>query len=256
MNETFDAPMNMAIDEALLLKAIDWRSRTPAVRFYDWLRRAVSIGYFQKIAVVRDILKPVQTSFEIVRRMTGGGVVFHGNDITFSIVAPEEAFAGGEGPGKVVESYRKVNEAIRSGISAIREAGSGGPTSLERQAASIRATKLCFAQPTKYDVMYEGRKIAGGAQRRIGGYVLYQGSILMRREPEEELSALLGPTAATMEEIAGRKLDRNEAVRQLRAGFEEAFGRCAPAAIDETVIDQARRLAIERYGCDEWLNAY
>src|SRR6184192_4575412 len=73
------AAMNMAIDEALLEAA-----KVPSIRFYSWQSPALSFGYFGKF---RDVVDYVSTR-DLVRRWTGGGMVFHGEDLTYSIVIP------------------------------------------------------------------------------------------------------------------------------------------------------------------------
>src|SRR5215467_3946004 len=73
------AAMNMAIDEALLESAT-----VPSVRFYGWQSPALSFGYFGRFSDVAIYAG----ERDLVRRWTGGGIVFHGNDLTYSIVIP------------------------------------------------------------------------------------------------------------------------------------------------------------------------
>ncbi|MFN2475807.1 MAG: octanoyltransferase, partial [Chthoniobacterales bacterium] len=73
------AAMNMAVDEALLEFA-----REPSLRFYGWRQASLSFGYFGSFKSVAGH----QPHREIVRRWTGGGTVFHGGDLTYSLILP------------------------------------------------------------------------------------------------------------------------------------------------------------------------
>jgi lipoate-protein ligase A len=148
-----DAATNMATDEALLRTAAQ-RGR-PLLRVYSWAQPAISIGYFQKFPA---------TDREVVRRPTGGGRVYHGEDTTFTVVAP---------PGHwlhrltTAEAYRRIHEAVaRAAGAMVLVAGE-----------AARGQYECFQKPVAGDVMADGRKLAGGAQRRNKLGMLHQGSI-------------------------------------------------------------------------------
>jgi lipoyl(octanoyl) transferase len=151
------AAVNMAMDEALL-------GVIPGavLRVYRWERPAVSFGYFER-------WEPIQAAHperEAMRRWTGGGVVLHGEDLTYSLLIP----AGGERLGPA-ECYRVIHEAL---CGALREIGvQAYPTSNSQSTTS----NACFENPVRYDVLVEGRKVAGAAQRRTRGGLIHQGSI-------------------------------------------------------------------------------
>src|SRR2546428_9145552 len=132
----------MAADEVLLRTAAQ-RGR-PLLRVYAWTKPAISIGYFQQFP---------QTDREVVRRPTGGGLVYHGEDTTFTIVAPPGHWLCRLG---TAEAYGKIHEAV---------ARVAGATMLAT-AEIPRGHYECFQQPVAGDVMLDGRKLAGGAQRR------------------------------------------------------------------------------------------
>ena len=151
----------MATDHALLESAA---SLGPVLRFYSWTEPAASFGYFQKFADVERItgLRPM------VRRPTGGGLVPHDADWTYSIAIP---------PGdpwyelKAVESYQRVHEWIRAAFHRLHVV-------TELAACCRRAGPgQCFEGYEKFDVLWNGRKIAGAAQRRTRHGLLIQGSI-------------------------------------------------------------------------------
>lgn len=156
------AAENMAVDELLLESAAN--RGQPVLRFYSWSEPAATFGYFQKYKDVERMtgLRP------LVRRPTGGGLVSHDADWTYSLVFP---------PGadwyrlKAVESYRAVHAWIKEAFARV---------GLASELAASRATEQigqCFVGAEQFDVIHKDRKIAGAAQRRTKGGLLIQGSI-------------------------------------------------------------------------------
>ena len=191
----------MALDEALL-ESISRLGR-PVLRFYGWTEPAATFGYFQKYADVERAthLRP------LIRRPTGGGIVPHDADWTYSLVFP---------PGhewhslKAEESYRRVHEWIQAAFAKLNvipelasapnshpsPKGYGGQAELPSFAQRLRragrtpilrpeATEgkpnsemgQCFAGHEKFDLLWHGKKIAGAAQRRNKLGLLIQGSV-------------------------------------------------------------------------------
>ena len=153
---------NMALDEALL-EAMP-RLAVPLLRFYGWTEPAASFGYFQKYTDVERLtsLRP------LVRRPTGGGVVPHEADWTYSLAFPttDDWYSL-----KATASYRRVHEWIRAAFVRV-----GITTELAR--ISSKATPgQCFKGHEQSDVLCEGRKVAGAAQRRTRDGLLIQGSV-------------------------------------------------------------------------------
>ncbi len=162
---------NMAIDESLLR-----RVKAPVLRMYGWDRPCVSIGYFQKASVV-----PEGTPF--VRRYTGGGLVEHGRDLTYTLVLPADhplTLAG------TLPSYQSIHAAVAS---ALRAAG------VDCRLATAQPQKdhaSCSLKPVPADVLGPaGNKLAGAAQRRTKQGCLHQGSILLPGGLPPQLSDVL-----------------------------------------------------------------
>ena len=156
------AAYNMALDEALLQSAPELGR--PVLRFYGWLEPAATFGYSQRYAEIAKLtkLRP------LVRRPTGGGLVPHDADWTYSLVFPAGHFWHRL---KAVESYRRAHEWIRDAFLTINVAATLAP---ERQK---EIPGQCFIGAEKDDVLWQGRKIAGAAQRRTRGGLLIQGSV-------------------------------------------------------------------------------
>jgi lipoate-protein ligase A len=157
-----DAAFNMALDEALL-EAVARLGR-PVLRFYGWTEPAATFGYFQKFSEVAAAtpLRP------LIRRPTGGGIVPHDADWTYSAIFP---------PGhewhslKAEESYRRIHDWLQLAFGELR---------IETELASDCKKTLpgqCFAGHEKFDLLWRGKKIAGAAQRRNKLGLLIQGSV-------------------------------------------------------------------------------
>ncbi|MEO6740712.1 MAG: hypothetical protein ABIP20_10695 [Chthoniobacteraceae bacterium] len=153
------APLNMALDEALLGDA-----RSPLLRIYRWERPAVSFGYFGRFAP----LAAAWREREIVRRMTGGGIVPHGQDLTYSLIVPEGHPFAARSPRDV---YRAVHEAIGALLA------SNGEAAALAVPPDRAGTGVCFESPAEFDLLARGKKIAGAALRRTKRGLLLQGSI-------------------------------------------------------------------------------
>lgn len=204
--ERCSAAMNMAIDEVLLLSA-----RDPVLRFYGWRRPSLSFGYFGCYAeVAAEVARR-----EVVRRWTGGGVVWHGTDLTYSVILPRGSVSEMPSPRA---TYEKIHSAMREALRGQLDA-----TLVKKDSPKI--SEACFANPVFADVMLDGRKIAGAAQRRSRAGLLHQGSIQYEGLP---------------------------------ADFPESFARrlCGDfvtAGLDVEVKARARELAEAKYGTAEWL---
>ena len=153
---------NMALDEALLESGP--QRGQPVLRFYGWTEPAASFGYFQRIADIEraTVLRP------LVRRPTGGGLVPHDADWTYSLVFP---------PGhpwyglKAVESYERVHQWMQAAFARLGVATELAPC------CRRDIPGQCFAGHEKSDLLWRGRKIAGAAQRRAKSGLLIQGSV-------------------------------------------------------------------------------
>jgi lipoate-protein ligase A len=157
-----DYAYNMALDHALLEGAPELNA--PVLRFYGWQQAAASFGYFQKIEEIErtTLLRP------LVRRPTGGGLVPHDRDWTYSVVIP---------PShrwyelRAAESYEQMHAWIQRAFASIGVATELAPCCRKD------APGQCFVGYEKSDVLWFGKKIAGAAQRRTKTGLLIQGSV-------------------------------------------------------------------------------
>jgi lipoyl(octanoyl) transferase len=213
------ASMNMAIDEALLETAT-----IPTIRFYSWHSPALSFGYFGRFSDVATYA----AERDLVRRWTGGGIVFHGDDLTYAIVIPA-------GDPLFHESslviYEKIHHALadalgRVGIRAVvAELVDAGGIMRSHRAAGGGSGDNCFTNPVRADVMMDSRKIAGAAQRRTRRGLLQQGSI----------------------QGFSRKAD-------LAQNFADALSaNYSEFKLNQEVLQRAQELADQKYATASWL---
>jgi lipoate-protein ligase A len=208
------AAMNMAIDEALLENA-----NLPVIRFYQWDHPALSFGYFGRYSDV------VRQERDLVRRWTGGGIVFHGEDLTYAIVIPASDSAFSESSMFV---YERVHRGLCDALVEIGEQAeliTERTSNAQRPTSNVQLPHACFANPVRADVMLNGGKIAGAAQRRTRHGLLHQGSI--------------------------QNID-------VGSGLAERFTRALASEIDNCKIDEAitqraAEIARQKYGTEAWL---
>jgi len=209
--------MNMAIDEALLERAV-----VPSIRFYRWRSPALSFGYFGKFSDVATYA----AERDLVRRWTGGGIVFHGDDLTYSIVIPMSDAVFDESS---IGIYEKIHRALADALNGVGEravvAGGVDPGGIALSKHAAASGYNCFANPVRADVMMNGRKIAGAAQRRTRRGLLQQGSI----------------QGITTNNDLAEKFAQSLSVN------------CSELEIIEEVFQRARELAQQKYGSDSWL---
>ncbi len=215
------ATINMAIDEALLEVAT-----IPSIRFYRWSSPALSFGYFERFADVA----PYAAKRDLVRRWTGGGIVFHGDDLTYSIIIPAR-------DGMFAESSAFIYAAIHSALcDALNIACQRAELAPAAEAAitdpdnSSRANRgcsrhLCFVNPVSADVMIDGRKIAGAAQRRTRAGLLHQGSI--------------------------QNVDLGNGLAERFAS--ELSADCVEQKLDDDILNRVHEIAARKYETADWL---
>lgn len=174
-----DGPGQMALDEALLESA-----SLPTLRFYHWAGSTVSFGCSQSLSAVRDF----HPRIPLVRRWTGGGMVEHNGDWTFSLIVPAREPLAALRP---TETYLRIHEALRDAL------GELGLVTRLVQADDCRTGAACFSAPALHDIHNaQGMKLCGGAQRRTRRGFLHQGSLQHVTVPENFEWEVAGTLAA------------------------------------------------------------
>ncbi|PWA13347.1 octanoyltransferase [Pueribacillus theae] len=256
---------NMACDEALL----NWQSEgkiPPVIRFYSWDPATLSIGYFQraKKEINLDAVKGYGLGF--VRRPTGGRAVLHEYELTYSVIVSEEH---PKMPKSVTEAYRVISEGVLQGF---RELGLDAYFSVprsEEEKMDLKKPKssVCFDAPSWYELVVEGRKVAGSAQTRQKGVILQHGAILLDLDEDkmfdlfnfrdlaerEKMQANFKNKAVTINQLLGRKISLEQAVAAFKTGFEKGLNvELQEFVLDEPQKNEIQEIARNRYQSDDW----
>lgn len=260
-----DPAYNMALDEALL----DWHSDgliPPVIRFYQWEPASLSIGYFQKAEKDVDIEAIKRLGLGFVRRPTGGRAVLHEDELTYSVIVSEDY---PDMPKTVTEAYRVISEGILEGFRnlGLRAEFSVPISTEQRDALNQPKSAVCFDAPSWYELIVEGKKVAGSAQTRQKGVILQHGAILVdldedkyiecfhfsSQEAREKAKNRLGQKAVSINKILTSPTTVEACIPAFKNGFQQAL------SIDlyEYQLSSEQQLYVEnlaatRYRSDAW----
>ncbi|MBM3193616.1 MAG: hypothetical protein FJZ59_05235 [Chlamydiae bacterium] len=162
------AKENMDRDEKFLqeLKPDDF----PILHFYDFEKPSATFGVFMK----PELFLTKTHGLDLAKRPTGGGMLFHLWDLTFSVLIPKNHYGYSD---DVMKNYKFINELVLQAVEPFVTLSVPDLLVIEAPPKDEACRHFCFAKPTKYDVMIGGKKIAGSAQRRKKNGFLHQGSI-------------------------------------------------------------------------------
>ena len=244
---------NMAVDDYMFRSLGDEPST--CVRFYRWEKPTVSIGYSQKIKEVVDLDFCRQNGIDIVRRITGGKLVLHHREVTYSICSSDtEIFSR-----KLMVSYRLISDALKRGL---REMGVESNLAKETPSFYSRGKMPCFSHPARDEIEREGKKIIGSAQKRSGNKFIQHGSIPLEKDETLLRSASLlddperSIRMTSLSEALGRSVDFDWAVAQLVSGISSYFAvRLDPKSFSDTEKNAIRQIQAERFDNPEWTHA-
>ncbi|MDH7517388.1 MAG: biotin/lipoate A/B protein ligase family protein [Candidatus Thermoplasmatota archaeon] len=233
---------NMAIDEAVLINCSRGKV-PPTVRFYGWSPPAISIGYFQSLEDEVDLDFCEKIGVDYVRRITGGGAVFHDKELTYSIVVPESHLSV---PKNIMESYGRICGAIIRGLRFLGVESSYAPIN---------------------DIVVDGRKISGNAQTRKMRTVLQHGTVLMGVDVEKMFSLLMVPNekirdklisdvkqrVTSLEDVLGKNVVFDDVATAMKKGFEEEFDvELVEGNLTDSETALAEKIEKERFSSREW----
>ncbi len=218
---------NMAVDEFLL-----YNCKEPILRIYGWSRPCISIGYFQNIDEV-DFKKCNDMNVDVVRRITGGGAVFHDIELTYSFVTKNF-------PQSIMESYKEISEVI---IQALKNLG------LDAKFSPLN------------DVTVDGKKVCGNAQTRKNSTLLQHGTVLLEVDVEKMFSLLNVP----IEKISDKKISD---VKNRVAGISKTFDQVSdalkssvrdvfecelvPFKLNQEDLESCQKLMDEKFSSKNW----
>ncbi|MDR0554612.1 MAG: lipoate--protein ligase family protein [Treponema sp.] len=233
---------NLGLDDALLEGVIRGAS-PPVLRFYGWNPPAVSVGYFQGLEEEVDLAACAERGVDVIRRVTGGGAVFHNRELTYSMVMPATHPLAGE---SILDSYRILCRGILRGFALL---------GLDAEFAPIN------------DIICGGKKISGNAQTRRQGALLQHGTILLQNDVEFMFSLLKTPQEklkgrhiqdvkerVTSLQDQGLTVDFDKAAQVFAQGFQEALDLewIETSFLRAEEEDRAREAALA-FSRSEWL---
>jgi len=208
---------NMAVDQ-LLLESLDG---LPFLRFYSWSEPSVSFGYFETLAEAKLSFPETDGALQYIRRWTGGGIVDHRIDLTYTLAIPREHPLS---KLRGAESYRIIHEAVAGALNAV-----GVKCDLTSH-DSGNAISACFENPVAYDIVTpKGEKLAGAGQKRTRYGLLHQGSVVG---------------------ISERELGREQWQQTFTSLVTEKAQLWQP---EPTWLQKAQNIAQERYATQKWL---
>ncbi|RLC52045.1 MAG: octanoyltransferase [Candidatus Cloacimonadota bacterium] len=254
---------NMALDEAIMQGIITGKSE-PTIRFYDWDPPTLSFGYHQSFENEIDTSEADKFGFGYIRRPTGGRLVLHKEEITYSVISPlRERLSG-----NITETYSEISFALAKGLQIL-----GIDVEFERGNLASHhqreAANPCFSSTSRFELSYRKKKIVGSAQTRKDGVLLQHGSILLNFNQSEvafvlpkltlpqkkKLADYLSRKTVAINEILPEKVSYNEAIDAFIKGFIETW-ESDEFYLSEDFSDiereNAENLILTKYGTIEW----
>ncbi len=242
---------NMALDEAILQAVINKKSSS-TLRFFRWEPSTASIGSNQSLSKEVDMNFCKEQGFNVVRRITGGGAVFHDSrdEITYSIVCPTKHLEKLNAI-KVIEQFEIITQGIIAGLNIY---------GLNPEKGIVHCPALFL----------DGKKFSGNAQIRKMGYILQHGTILLDLDPELMYSVLKAPKSVGKSRMVSSVRTKCIGIRpqlpnynekrlldSLKRGFEKTLGiNLKEGNFSDFELSLAENLIQERYSKIEWLKKY
>jgi lipoyl(octanoyl) transferase len=250
---------NMALDQAIL-EHIGRGESLPTLRLYAWDPACLSLGHAQPFDDV-DTARLRERGWEVVRRLTGGRAILHTDEITYSVIAPND---DPRLAGTVLESYNRLAQSLLLAVRILDvpveikegKAGNGGAPN-----------PVCFEVPSTYEITVDGRKLIGSAQARKKEGVLQHGSLPLTGDLSRICQVLVFESEPAREEAARRLLAKASTVESaLRhevswetaaQAFIQAFGSqlglmLERGELSESEAERTEELIQDKYAHPSW----
>jgi lipoate-protein ligase A len=243
---------NMAVDE-YLVESYE-KTRRPVLRLYSWRPAGISIGKNQDAQSDINLEKCSAASVAVVRRLTGGGAIYHKNELTYSITCSEKDIS--DGVLTVKETFEKLNAFIIRMYSKFGLKAAYSKDVFTSGVSHGRRAPLCYAANEEYDIIINSKKIGGNAQMRKKDIIFQHGSIPLGNNKEapgfcrgEDVPS----NYTSLNELAGREIGEDEAAANLMAAFMEEFG--VDLRRESLEMDEKREvvgLLTAKYATNNW----
>ena len=254
---------NMAIDEAIL-ELMDSGKISPTLRLYAWNPPCLSLGQAQPVSEV-DFPSLILNGWDVVRRPTGGRAILHTDEITYSVIGPEN---DPRLSGNILESYHRIAGALLKALEILNlEAIIKKSTTIPDKQPS----PVCFEVPSTYEITVGGKKILGSAQARRRNCVLQHGSLPLRGDLTRITQALvfndetarqiaaerLLKHATTVEMVTGMQVTWEKAAMSFIRGFTDKLNiKLTPGTLTSEELALAKKLCEEKHKNDNWIRHF
>ena len=248
-----DGPGNMALDEALL-NCFQKDPTRPVLRLYGWSPATLSVGRYQDAAAALKLDLCKAEGVPLVRRMTGGGIIYHAAEVTYSVICAPEHLGDRTG---VKDGFRKLCGFL---LRTYERLGLDARFAVDVNPAGERLgerTPFCFAGKEEFDVVVNDRKIGGNAQRRLSGAILQHGSIPLENRVQQGLRYLKEPAPGAARSVSlaelGHTPDPEDLKRLLVESFQERLdAELVPEPLKDEEAVAASKLEEHKYRCPKW----
>jgi lipoate-protein ligase A len=250
---------NMALDESIL-EHIGRGESMPTLRLYAWKPACLSLGHAQPFADV-DVARIQEHGWEVVRRATGGRAILHTDEITYSVIAPNDE---PRLTGTVLESYNRLARAL---LLAVKQLGLPVEMKEGKVQNGPNLNPVCFEVPSTYEITVDGKKLIGSAQARKKEGVLQHGSLPLtgdltricqalvfeNESARAEASKRLLARAATVESALGREVSWETAAQSFIQAFESQLSlSLKKGELSESESKRTEELVKEKYNHPSW----
>ena len=227
-NPPLDGQANMRIDRLLLELCENSRQPLSWLRLYRWAWPTISLGCHQES---RGGAQPGAWhlhSLPLVKRPTGGRAVFHGHDLTYAVASNDPELLSGR---NISTSYQLIANALKAGLArlGIPVLLTSRPTRRSTTRGANRDLRACFSSSSRHELVWQGRKLVGSAQRRLRRSFLQQGTIPLTID-YDRMSEVLGVnpkqlagSMVSCSEAGGRSVSYRQLADALKEGFKDTF---------------------------------
>jgi lipoate-protein ligase A len=257
------AARNMAIDEAIFNQVMQGKS-LPTIRFYNWQPPTLSFGYNQKIAAEIDLERLEKYNFDYVRRPTGGRLVLHYDEVTYSVIAPTEQHLS----GSILQTYSQISQVLLAGLKNM-----GVEADFEKKGLSAQHQREpanpCFTSSSRFELNFNRKKIVGSAQVRKNNTLLQHGSILLNHdqsliaefmpklteEQRNRFANLLKKKSVAINQIVEQPKSYHEAVQSFITAFKQKWAEdvfVISNSLSKNEIEKTKELERSKYGSTDW----
>jgi len=170
---------------------------SPILHFYQWKTPSITYGHFLDPKKFFSLESVEKEGISLAKRPTGGGIIFHLWDFAFSALVPATHPAFSQ---NTIDNYTYINEAVLDAVKEFLQIDDGVElTPLDGELMGMGSQHFCMAKPTRYDVMVQGKKVAGAAQRKTKLGFLHQGSISLMMPSSRVVEAILQPELSVVD---------------------------------------------------------